>query len=280
MTSLRDWKRYANTQFHTTKEIKEYQLKVKKNPQWQEYEQNWIDENVTPLIDFFGTEYAWKHVLKTDNVKFSGTNTRTTARVVKNTGVATHTAEAVYEGNVNGGGGHWYSRRKGQTDFFNSYDEYQIEGTNIWCQTFALMNVANRLPKRHPKRSFYKYYYYNYYALLFIKECIDNITKRKDLQKAIQQCLRFPNICLNAIEIDFNTANITDQSKNPTNLSYPEIKTEFEEVKSRIPVRQTIEKNDAKFFSINELKEIYRIKNIPFQSSWKKMDYIQNLKSE
>lgn len=275
MTSLRDWKQYANTQFHTIGQIKKYQSQVKKNPQWQEYEQNWIDENVTPLIDFFGTEYAWKHVLKTDNVKFSGTNTRTTARVVKNTGVATHTAEAVYEENVNGGGGHWYSRRKGQTDFFNSYDEYQIVGTNIWCQTFALMNVANRLPNRYPERTLCKYYYYNYYTLLFIKECIDNITKRKDLQKAIQQCLRFPNICLNAIEIDFNTATITNDKGSPSQDNN-KIKTDFETIKKEAPERETIEKNDAKFFSIQQLKKMYKLKNIPFQSSWKKMDYIQN----
>ena len=111
---------------------------------------------------------------------------------------------------------------------------------------------------------------------MFIKECVDKITKRKDLQKAIQQCLRFPNICLNAIEIDFSTVTITNDSKNCTDLSYPEIKKEFEEIKNRIPPRQTIEKNDAEFFSIKELKNMYKVNHLPFQTSWKKMDYIQN----
>jgi hypothetical protein len=276
MTSLGDWKKEANIQFHTTKEIKEYQLKVKNNPEWRKHEQTWVDTNITPLIDFFGNDGNWKRVLKTNNVKFSGIDTRTTACVVKNAGVATHTADAVYEGNVNGG--HWYSRKKGQTDFFNSYDEYQILGTNIWCQTFALMNVTNRLPNRYPKRTLCKYYYYNYYALLFIKECIDNITKRKDLQNAIQQCLRFPNICINAIEIDFNTASIINDKGTPSQDNH-KIKTDFETIKKESPERETIEKNDAQFFSIKELKNMFKIKNRPFQSSWKKMDYIQNFKS-
>lgn len=277
MTSVKDWKKQANIQFHTTKEIKEYQLKVRNNPKWKEHEQTWIDTYVTPLINFFGTESTWKQVLKTNNVKVSGIETRTTARAAKKTGIATHTAEAVYEGDLNGG--HWYSRKKGQTDFFNSYDEYQIVGTNIWCQTFALMNVANRLPNRYPERTLCKYYYYNYYALLFIKECIDNITKRKDLKNAIQQCLRYPHICINAIEIDFNTATITNDKGSPSQDNN-KIKTDFETIKKEAPERETIEKNDAQFFSIQQLKKMYKLKNIPFQSSWKKMDYIQNFKSD
>ena len=277
MTSIRDWKKEANTQFHGTAKIKEYQSKVKKNAKWKQFEQDWIDTNVAPLMDFFGTEYAWEHVLKTKNIKFSGIETRTTVRAAKNTDVGTHIAQAVYEGDINGG--HWYSRKKGQIDFFNSYQEYQILGTNIWCQTFALMNVANRLPAPSTTRSLYKYYYYNYYALLFIKECVDKITKRKDLQKAIQQCLRFPNICLNAIEIDFSAVTITNDSKNCADLSYPEIKKEFEEIENRIPPRKRVEKNDAEFFSIKDLKNMYKVNHLPFQTSWKKMDYIQNLTS-
>ena len=45
---------------------------------------------------------------------------------------------------------------------------------------------------------------------------------------------------------------ITKDSKDSTNLSYPDIKTEFEEIKKKAPPRQTIEKNDANFFSIKE----------------------------
>lgn len=277
MTSLRNWKEEANTQFHSTTKIKEYQSKVKNNAEWKQFEQNWIDTNVSPLMDFFGTEYAWKHVLKTNNIKFLGIETRATVRAAKNTDLGTHIAQAVYEGDVNGG--HWYSRKKGQTDFFNSYQEYQIVGTNIWCQTFALMNVANRLPNPYTEKTLCKYYYYNYYALLFIKECLDKITKRKDLQMAIQQCLRFPNICLNAIEIDFRTVTITNDPKDPSELNYSEIKKEFQEIKNKVPPRQTIEKNDANFFSIKELKNMYKINHLPFQTSWKKMDYIQNFKS-
>lgn len=274
--TIKEWKQKANTRFQSKEAIKKYQQEVKKNPDWKIYEQEWIDTNVTPLMDFMGALSTWKSVLKTNNLEIFGLESRVSVNSITRTGPASK-MEAVYQGTILGGG-HWYSRKKGQSRFFNSYNEYQILGTNIWCQTFALMNVANRLPRPFPEQTLCKYYYYNYYTLLFIKECLQNISKDKNLKRAVNQCLLFPNICINAIEIDFNTISISKDDDNSNFPSNAQIKLDFEAVKQENTQRQTLDKNDFEFYSIKELKEIYQKKNLSFKSNWKKMDFFQNFK--
>lgn len=273
-----EWKQKASTRFQSIQEVKRYQSEVKNNRGWQKHEQDWIDKYVVPLMEFMGALSTWKKVLKTNNLEIFGLGeSRVSVNNIKKTGPALKT-EAVFEG-THQGGGHWYSRKKGQSQFFNSYNEYQILGTNIWCQTFALMNVANRLPRRRQEQTLSKYYYYNYYTLLFIQECLKNISKDKSLENAVNECLRHPNICINAIEIDLNTISIS-KDVNSNFPSNAEIKQDFERIKQEqenSPI-QRLDQNDSEFYTIKELKEIYKKKNLSFQNSWRKINFFQNFK--
>lgn len=271
-----EWKNEANKQYDSLKNIIIYQNSVKKNENWRNLEQNWIDINVVPLMEFMGSKDLWKSVLKTNNLDISGIEKRGSTRIAKKKGVATHNAEAVFEGNDNGG--HWYSRKKGELEFFNSYNEYQILGTNLWCQTFALLNVTNRLPKKFHEKSICKYYYYNYYTLLFIQECVTKYSKKNQshLVEAIQECIKFPNICINAVEIDRKTVSIPND-KNCHLPQKQEIKNEFQKIKDEKDKLKIVEEQDSDLWTIKELKHLYTIKNLKFKSSWKKKDYIQNL---
>ena len=224
------WKNEANQRYTTLNQIISYQNKVKQKPLWVQFEQNWIDDNIVQLMDLMGSDAMWKCVLDSDDIKISGISKRTSTRVLQKN-IATHKAEANFAGDRNTGG-HWYSRKKNDIKFFNSYDEYQINGTNLWCQTFALMNVCDRLPYIFPKKSIGKYYYYNYQALLFIQESIQKC-KNKIYKDIIDECLKYPNICLNAIEIDKNFVNIA----NDGNYIFPteqRIKNDFRQVKQSL----------------------------------------------
>ena len=118
---------------------------------------------------------------------------------------------AVFFGNPTEGG-HWLSRKPGSKTTFDPYDEYQVHGTNQFCQTYALMNLAGALPNVSTNRSDLKYYSYTKSALDFIKREIlkidarsyvfrdAGITKAKLLQ-CIDVCLNNSNLCFNGIEL-------------------------------------------------------------------------------
>jgi hypothetical protein len=100
-------------------------------------------------------------------------------------------------------GGHWRSRIPGDAAWFDPYKEYQVEGTNQFCQTFALMNLAGALPEISPDRSWARYYAYTAAALDFIdtvvRRCLTGRERTMFLKK-IGECRAHPYRCLNVIE--------------------------------------------------------------------------------
>ena len=61
------------------------------------------------------------------------------------------------------------------------------------------MYVADALPAPLPVR-WDSYYEYTYDALRFIKTVISLFRDNRELMKCVNMCLKYPNICLNAIE--------------------------------------------------------------------------------
>jgi len=116
-------------------------------------------------------------------------------------------------------GMHWVSRKAGTKEVFDPYNEFQIPGTNQFCQTYAMMYLlGDRLgfPLRRNGNSgnWLKYYTYTNYALKFIQRFIEfckkspkiksisTFTKHKDttfknLEAAVKVCLAHPYMCLN-----------------------------------------------------------------------------------
>ena len=226
------WKEKANIVYNNFESIQKYQIDIANNSKNAKLEQKWVDRNIIPLIDIMGTDMMWQSVLDDDDIQISGLNMRKSTRILEKK-PAEHNIEANFAG-TRESGGHWYSRKKGEYHFFDGYKEFQINGTNLWCQTFALMYVCDRLPPIFPD-SVVKYYYYNYHALLFIKECLQksNLYNEYYYKSAINNCLKEPNICINAIEIDLN---ILEKNKNKLHISLPSlqiIKNDFDKIKEQ-----------------------------------------------
>ena len=215
------WKKKANVVYNSFEKIQEYQNSIASNEKNVKLEQNWVDKNLIPLMDIMGTDMMWQSITQNDDIKISGLDVRKSTRILEKK-PAEHNIEANFSG-TRESGGHWYSRKKGEYRFFDAYQEFQINGTNLWCQTFALMYVCGRLPLIFPN-SITKYYYYNYNVLLFIKECLQktDLYKIKYYKLAIDNCLKEPHICINAAEIDLN---ILEKNVNNLDIKLPSFAT-------------------------------------------------------
>jgi len=284
------WLEMADKQF-TKKEYEEYraivgncdfkdkELKKKYNKKMSSFacqEQYWTNHNFTVIADFMGNPVLWEIMVPNVDLR----KTKDINKVPKtNRPVATYT------------GSHWLSRKAGvDSKNFDPYDEYQILGSNQFCQTYAMMNlIEGSLPEPIAKDNsgiaFISYYVYTEKALKFIndnvpqhvdavvnkvKDKIDNLIKLIDngeindknkkkleikqnirdyiiddnenihqfderyktltieeikqqlneqkyyeenrktiIKKAIRECYKHPNLCLNVIEYNFENTKIT-----------------------------------------------------------------------
>lgn len=184
----------ANIQYDTIIDLKKRYKKIVNATKASITEQTWVDKNLSVIMDFMGDSDVWKFVIP--GVKLYGNDgmrTSTRNKKVDNYSVAVFT------------GAHWNSRKANQIKWFEPYDEYQISGTNQFCQTFAMMHLIDKLPppiKSSNKLSISKYYVYTHAALEFINDVMSKYDKTTDKEKkAIKECMKYPNICLNAIEM-------------------------------------------------------------------------------
>lgn len=202
-----NWKKCANQEFSTPKELFEYQKKVKENEEWKQKEQKWIDKYLQPLLILMGDpDIFWKSVVKNGKkIELYGIGKNIVKKSRRNIPMSEN-PQAYFSQNPFDESGHWYSRKPNEKKWFDSYTVFQILGTNQFCQTFALMYLANELPFILPEKKFSNYYIYTKQALLFIQKIISEskILNKKNKEmylKKVKECTRHSNICLNAIDI-------------------------------------------------------------------------------
>jgi hypothetical protein len=167
----------ANTRYPTFDHVKKFQEWVESDPARSQLDQDWADEYIQPLVDFMGDSHVIR--MKID-----------------------YKSPLDYPVNVPTMGfcsGHWYARKPGDTKAFNPYDEYQVPGTNQFCQTYALMYHANKLPRKR-YGSWTKYYSYTLSALKFIKATLQRFPDDERLIRCVDECIKYPNICVNIIQ--------------------------------------------------------------------------------
>jgi len=209
----------------TTKEFVSMREEIRHMPsksRCDDVDQWFADYYFQPLASLMGIPALWEEAIP--NILLKGGDGRASAR---------HAARcpsglpiAVYDGM------HWRSRRAHDEGvLFDPYDEYQIYGTNQFCQTYAMMHLKEVLPSKCAGE-FTKYYDYTKAALEFIKRIIkDNqafinskefkghllnlpeislvldirkIDFAKQLIACVDVCLTEPNICLNIIDVPTN----------------------------------------------------------------------------
>jgi hypothetical protein len=201
----------ANTRYDTIQDVKRFQKWVDSDPKLVKIDQDWADTYHQPLADFMGDPLT---IMSYFNGSSSG---RPNVHVRERTTLRTQVESPTVGFSKNfGDSGHWYSRRPGDTKAFDPYTEFQYRGTNQFCQTFSLMYQGNKLPEKVPG-TWTKYYAYTVYALKYIKNVIESFppnsavfngtiegggkrSSKKELLKCVNECIKYPNICVNIIQ--------------------------------------------------------------------------------
>ena len=200
------WLEVTSVKYNSIDEIKKIQRTFSKNKSFQNYDKLW-GERMDLIIDFMGNHAVWKFVLNDDIDIYERKPPR------KSTFVKSNKHQAYFTGH------HWLSIFKNTNVLFDPYNKYQIQGTNQFCQTYALMHLMNKLPGQleqvcdpYPNNSFKKYYYYTKCALDFIVEVAKSAKKanlklydsgnKKYLGEVVKWAnvlRRYPNVALNII---------------------------------------------------------------------------------
>jgi hypothetical protein len=161
----------TSVEFLASADIRKFQKKFSKNETFKSFDKLW-GERMNLVIDFMGNYAVWKFLLNDDIDIYERKPPR------KSTIVKSDRHQAYFTGH------HWLSIVKNTRELFDPYSEYQITGTNQFCQTYALMHLMNKLPGQSnqvcspfPYNSFKKYYYYTRCALDFIVDVIKSVKK-------------------------------------------------------------------------------------------------------
>lgn len=165
------------------KEYQEYRNFIKHSVSDSDIEQDWVDNNLQIIIDFMGVSELWEILIPNIDLRTEGRNSSNIP--ISNRPVA------IYSGS------HWTSRKAGDSYWFDPYKEYQINGSNQFCQTYSLMYLLNALPSpiTEDEISFMKFYEYTDKAINFIKIIMD------------KYLIQTTTIINNKIDILINTLN-------------------------------------------------------------------------
>lgn len=140
---------------------KNYRPYYKARPYLACLEQIWTSEFLTPLTDLMGEQ---TFILPT----FFGVEYKKGSHF---------SPEISDKHRIMYSGSHFRSRKAGSNVTFDPYDEFQIFGSNQFCQTIALMYLLDKLGAPYTDRGFGKYYEYSLRALNFIKASIEKLTR-------------------------------------------------------------------------------------------------------
>jgi len=226
---MNEWKEIANKQFNK-KEYQEYRDIIKKTV--SDIEQDWVDNNLQIIIDFMGLSELWEILIPNIDLRTEGRNSSNI--------LISDRPVAIYSGS------HWISRKAGDSVWFDPYKEYQINGSNQFCQTYSMMYLLNALPSpkmEEDEISFMKFYEYTDEAIKFIKEIMDNYL------------IKTTTIINNKIDNLINTLN--DNNKNDKNIK-------------KIIKGYLFEKDNESESEFNKRYDIFTVENIKNELTNKK----------
>lgn len=187
----KDWIEQSNQVFTGSSEVIHFQKQVKKNKTLFRLEQDWVDTYFQPLLDFFGSVDVWKTLVA--NVEIYGVD----CKIVSNNKIPNSRFPQGHYSST-----HWTCRLPTDQQWFDPYIEYQVFGTNQFCQTFALMYLCKKLPPRSNDRTWTKYYSYTDSALKFIKTTLrKHYPQETDLKKKVNECIKYSKRCVNCVEL-------------------------------------------------------------------------------
>jgi len=197
--------------YTTPAQKRRYERTVAKDPIFAKCEQDWYDRYMSPIQDIFGCPEViekvhtyYSHQPGTLEITQNQKPPRDKVTAKKDIMCSRGTEYST----------HWLAKRKGDTSFFDPYDEFQSPGTNQWCQLNSMMHlcVADRPVSTIPTLE--KYYEYNQQVIEFVQHIfadanlqpvIDAFWSDLDLPGTKEECvaelLAHPNRCFNIVII-------------------------------------------------------------------------------
>lgn len=208
----KNWIQLVSQKYSNYKNLKNvYKKQIKEKNQFQKYDQLFGDK-LQDLMTFVGNSISDQklHEFFPDLDDYQYIHGKLSIRNIKNNEHPIILFKACRDGS-----GHFNTKMPNEPNF-DPYDEYQIEGTHQFCQTFALMKLIGHLPQKmyHTSSQFEKFYFYSEYALEFIKKMILTGKKKKieiindddknfdyqELLNSVTYFLKYPAITINIIE--------------------------------------------------------------------------------
>ena len=198
--------------YSTVQEKRKYDKLIAKSAEFTFAEQEWYDTNMSPFQDLFGC-IDFIHIVYALFKPDSNKN----LQIIENK--KPQRGDVVAKCDIMCSRGseqstHWLSKAKGNSQFFDPYDEFQYPGTNQWCQINALMNICFTDRQLSEKQGLEKYYEYNQQVVDFIqcvcedpdvKPVVKHMWKSLDLPSSYEKCIRqivtHPNRCFNVAVI-------------------------------------------------------------------------------
>ena len=212
------WLNHANNEYNSNEEIRAFQNRIKHGDlTYLNHFDEAMSKNLKIIVDFLGTAAVWNLIFEN---KINLYLFKPFPRRLVNS--KNNYPDAYFSGS------HWNSRKANESELFDPYHEYQIFGTNQFCQTYSMMYLLDKLPGQNnsnckkwsgSEKDFKKYYYYTLCALKFIKEivtrCSDaNLIVFDDsgpdgnrefyddtLLPLIDQYIKQYKVCINVIEL-------------------------------------------------------------------------------
>lgn len=194
--NVRNWKTHANAQYKSWRDYNnQYRKIIDSDKKLSNAEQRWVDMYLQPVIDFMGIYDLWRYFGNLENVDILESKSKMD--------------DNVYSARFSGT--HWTAKKPEDNKYFDPYHIYQYEGSNQFCQTYALMYLSGYLPTPTQPKSFINYYYYSLSAVQFIKFYITELKKIKELSKykslfnqidkKVDVLISAPNMTLNTITL-------------------------------------------------------------------------------
>jgi hypothetical protein len=200
-----------------------YQLKhyIEHDVELKNLEEHWIDTYFQPVAVFMGSDDVLSDTFKQEKPQNAKSFKIVHAGKGRNSSIPADQRDKfmLYAPRIVGtsGEGHYVSRlpdsvwnNRGSNNYngpnktFDPYDHYQIDGSNQFCQTYALMYLLGKVTYNNKKitTDFPKFYQYTTKALNFI-EYVLKFYEDTEYVKSIKECVRMlkrhPYMCLNCV---------------------------------------------------------------------------------
>lgn len=208
-----------NKKFTTLSELKQNKREVSQDPTLRTLEEIWVQTYFQPIVEFMGTDEILEGIFHAKKSNVNDDMFEIKSGSPRETSITANRLEKYMLFKPRGTEGHYRARlpdsvwkttvsNTNPNQFFDSYNHYQIHGSNQFCQTYALMYLLGILPFNNAQLTnsqFPQFYNYTKKAIDFIDYALKTYYGTttpylKEMRKCINVLKKYPSMCLNCPE--------------------------------------------------------------------------------